>query len=176
MDGHEVMTMEEAAAVGELFITATGNRDIIRREHFESMQDGAQLANAGHFDVEIALEDLEAMTEETTTPRRGVTTHHLDDGRRLHLLTNGRLVNLTGPYSEGHPAEIIDMTDALMFLAGFDFLVRDPEVEPGAHPLPDRLDREIAEMKLDSLDIAIDDMTDEQVAYARDWRQTGSSY
>jgi adenosylhomocysteinase len=89
-------------------LTATGSRDVIRGDHFERMTSGAKLANAGYFDVEIVVDDLESMADRTTTPKSGVTRYHLPDGRHLDLLAEGRLVNLTGPYSQGHPAEVID--------------------------------------------------------------------
>ena len=176
MDGHRVMTMAEAAEVGDLFVTTTGTRDVIRREHLERMADGVQLANAGHFDVEIAIDDLAAMAEDTSEPKEGVTRYHLPDGRRLNLLADGRLVNLTGPYSQGHPAEVIDTTHAMMFVTAHDLLTRDHDLPPGLHALPDRLDRAVAERKLATLDTDIDEWTDEQRAYAEEWRHEDSAF
>ena len=176
MDGHRVMSMDEAAEVGELFVTTTGNRDIVRAEHFQKMRDGAQLANAGHFDVEIALDDLDDVAVDVTEPKEGVTRYHLEDGRRLNLLAEGRLVNLTGPYSQGHPAEVIDTTHAMMFMAAYDMLTENADLEPGVYAIPDRVDRSVAQRKLDTLGVGIDEVTDSQREYASDWRHEGSSF
>lgn len=177
MDGHRVMSMTEAAEVGDLFITATGNREVIREEHFEAMQDGATLANSGHFDVEIALDELEAMAVDVTTPKEGVTQYHMHDGRRLNLLADGRLVNLTGPYSQGHPAEVIDTTHAMMFIAAHDMLAGDGDgLTPGLYNIPDRLDRAVAERKLETLGVNIDEMTESQQAYGKEWEHPDSSF
>ncbi|MFB6154486.1 MAG: adenosylhomocysteinase [Haloferacaceae archaeon] len=175
-DGHRVMSMDEAAPVGDVFITTTGNRDVVRGEHMEQMADGVQLANAGHFDVEIKLDDLEDLAEEVTEPKEGVTRYHLPDGRRLNLLANGRLVNLTGPYSQGHPAEVIDTTHAMMFTAAHDMLTAEERLAPGLYAIPDRLDRAVAERKLDTLGVSIDEMTERQEEYATDWKHEGSSF
>mgnify|MGYP006279936553 FL=1 len=176
MDGHRVMSMGEAAEIGDIFITSTGTRDVIRREHFEAMSDGAQLANAGHFDVEIDLDGLEEYAEEISEPKAGITRYTTPDGRHLNLLANGRLVNLTGPASEGHPSEIIDTTHAMMFVTAYDLLTRDHGLGPGLYAIPDRLDRDVAERKLDTLGIDIDAVTEEQEAYAEDWRHEDSAF
>jgi len=176
MDGHRVMDMDEAAAAGELFISATGNRDVMRPEHFEQMPDGATLANAGHFDVEIDLEGLDALAERVTTPKEGVTRYHMPDGRELNLLAGGRLVNLTGPYSQGHPAEVMDTTFAMMFIAAYDLLVDPPELEPGLYSIPDRLDRAVAERKLDTLGLSTESLTDGQRAYYEEWEHPDSAF
>ena len=176
MDGHRVLSMAEAAEIGDIFITTTGTRDVIRREHLEAMQDGAQLANAGHFDVEISLDDLADYAESVTHPTEGVTRYVTPDGRHLNLLADGRLVNLTGPFSQGHPAEIIDTTHAMMFVTAYDLLTRDHGLAPGLYSIPDRLDRDVAERKLDTLGIDIDEVTRSQEEYARDWRHEGSSF
>jgi adenosylhomocysteinase len=176
MDGHRVMSMTEAAAVGDLFITTTGNRDVIRKEHFEAMADGVQLANAGHFDVEIDVDALEDLASDTSTPKEGVTRYHMPDGRDLNLLAEGRLVNLTGPYSQGHPAEVIDTTHSMMFVAAYDLIVETRDLTPGAYAIPDRLDRKVAERKLETLDVTIDEMIESQREYATDWRHEGSSF
>lgn len=176
MDGHRVMSMDEAVEEGDLFITTTGNRDVLRREHFEGMADGAILANSGHFDVEILVDDLEALAESTSEPKEGVTRYHLPDGRRLNLLSDGRLVNLTGPYSQGHPAEVMDTTFAMMFMAAYDMLVEDRDLTPGVYAIPDRLDREVAEQKLATLDIEIDALTERQEEYYEDWEHADSSF
>jgi adenosylhomocysteinase len=176
MDGHRVMDMDEAAQEGELFISSTGNREVIRAEHFEQMQDGATISNAGHFDVEIDLDALDDLAEETTTPKEGVTRYHMPDGRQLNLLAEGRLVNLTGPYSQGHPAEVMDTTFAMMFMAAYDMLVDGPDLEPGLYNIPDRLDRAVAERKLETLGVSLETLTDSQEAYYDEWEQPDSSF
>ena len=176
MDGHRVLSMAEAAPIGELFITTTGTREVLRAEHVDRMQDGAQLANAGHFDVEIDLAGIEAMATGTSVPTPGVRSYHLPDGRSVHLLAEGRLVNLTGPYSRGHPAEVIDTTHAMMFAAGREVATRHDRLSPGVYAIPDRVDRQIAERKLQTLGIQIDRPTRAQEAYREDWEHAGSSF
>jgi adenosylhomocysteinase len=176
VDGHRVASMADAAPEGDVFITATGNRDVLRREHFETMRDGVILANSGHFDVEIVVSDLDDLAAETTHPREGVTRYHLPDGRRLNLLADGRLVNLTGPYSQGHPAEVMDTTFAAMFVAGLDLAERGGDLASSVYAVPDRLDRRVAERKLETLGVAIDEMTDRQREYADDWEHADSSF
>ncbi|MFB6227644.1 MAG: adenosylhomocysteinase [Halobacteriales archaeon] len=169
MHGHRVMDMTEAAGEGDLFISATGNREVMRAEHFERMADGATLANAGHFDVEIDLDALEELATDITTPKEGVTRYHMSDGRRLNLLADGRLVNLTGPYSQGHPAEVMDTTFAMMFMAAYDMLANEAGLEPGLYGVPDRLDRAVAERKLDTLGLSTESLTESQQAYYEEW-------
>jgi len=176
MDGHRVMDMTEAAAEGDVFISATGNREVMRAEHFERMADGAVLANSGHFDVEIDLDALEEMAAEITHPKEGVTRYHMPDGRRLNLLAEGRLVNLTGPYSQGHPAEVMDTTFAMMFVAAYDMLVDGPDMEPGLYGIPDRLDRDVAARKLETLGLSTEDLTESQQAYHEEWEHPDSSF
>jgi len=176
MDGHRVMSMGEAAEIGDIFVTSAGTRDVIRREHFEEMNDGAQLANAGHFDVEIDLDGLEEYAESVSEPKEGITRFTTPDGRHLNLLADGRLVNLTGPASEGHPAEIIDTTHAMMFVTAYDLLTRAHDLGPGLYAIPDRLDRDVAERKLETLGIDIDEVTSAQEEYADSWRHEDSSF
>lgn len=178
MDGHRIANMAEAAAEADYVITSTGNRDVVREEHVERMDDGTILANAGHFDVEISLPDLESMAERTTSPREGITRYHLSDGRRIDLLAKGRLVNLTGPHSNGHPAEVMDTTFAMMFEAARDMLAGGAaeSLEPGLYAMPDRLDRAVAERKLDTLGVSIDDLTDRQREYYEDWEHPDSVF
>jgi adenosylhomocysteinase len=184
MDGHRVMDMAEATREGDLFVAATGSRDVIRKEHFEAMADGATLCNSGHFDVEIAVDELADLAERTSRPKEGVTRYHLPDGRRLNLLAEGRLVNLTGPYSQGHPAEVMDTTFAMMFVAGLEFADADvdsdsdgdPGLAPGVYAIPDRLDRAVAERKLGTLGIEVDSLTDRQREYLDDWEHEGSGF
>jgi adenosylhomocysteinase len=176
MDGHRVMDMTEAAGTGEVFISATGNREVMRAEHFERMADGALLANSGHFDVEIDVDALEGMAEAVTTPKEGVARYHMPDGRRLNLLADGRLVNLTGPYSQGHPAEVMDTTFAMMFTAAHDMLVDGPDPEPGLYAIPDRLDRDVAHRKLATLGVSLAELTERQRAYHEEWERPDSSF
>jgi len=176
MDGHRVMDMDEAASEGDLFISATGNRDVMRAEHFERMADGATLANSGHFDVEIAIDELEDLAVEVTTPKEGVTRYHMADGRRLNLLADGRLVNLTGPYSQGHPAEVMDTTFAMMFMAAYDMLVDGTDLDPGLYSIPDRLDRAVANRKLETLGLPTESLTESQQAYYEEWEHPDSSF
>jgi adenosylhomocysteinase len=164
MDGYEVMPALEAAAQGDLFITATGNRDALRAEHFERMRDGAILCNAGHFDVEI---DLSALPGERREVRPKVEEIRIDDGRRLYLLAQGRVVNLAA--AEGHPAAVMDVIFACQALAA-EVLVRDRDkLPPGVQPLPETIDREVARLKLDSMGIELDELTDAQREYLSSW-------
>ena len=176
MDGHRVMDMTEAAEAGDVFISATGNREVMRAEHFERMPDGAVLANSGHFDVEIDTEALEGLAEDVTHPKEGVTRYHMPDSRRLNLLAEGRLANLTGPYSQGHPAEVMDTTFAMMFVAAYDVLVDDPGLEPGLYGIPDRLDRAVADRKLATLGLSTEDLTESQREYYEEWEHPDSSF
>ena len=176
MDGHRVMDMDEAAEAGNLFISATGNREVMRAEHFERMPDGATLANSGHFDVEIDIGALEALADDVSTPRDGVTRYHMSDGRKLNLLADGRLVNLTGPYSHGHPAEVMDGTFAMMFVAAYDMLADGTELEPGLYNIPDRLDRAVANRKLETLGLSTESLTESQQAYYEEWQHPDSHF
>ena len=165
MDGYEVMPSLEAAAEGDLFVTATGNRDALRAEHFERMRDGAILCNAGHFDVEI---DITALGSERREVRPQVEEVKTGDGRRLYLLAQGRVVNLAA--AEGHPAAVMDVIFACQALAA-EALVRDRDsFTAGVQPLPEAIDREVARLKLDSMGIELDELTPEQLAYLSSWR------
>jgi adenosylhomocysteinase len=165
MDGYEVMPALDAAAQGDLFITATGNRDALRGEHFERMRDGAILCNAGHFDVEI---DKTALEGERREVRPQVEEIRTPDGRRLYLLAQGRVVNLAA--AEGHPAAVMDVIFACQALAA-EALVRDQGKLPaGVQPLPEQIDREVARLKLDAMGIELDELTPEQQAYLSTWR------
>jgi adenosylhomocysteinase len=169
MDGYEVMPALEAAAAGDVFITVTGNRDVIRREHFEAMRDGAIVANAGHFDVEVSKPDLAALTAESREVRPLVAQHVLRDGRRIHLLADGRVVNLAA--GEGHPGAVMDVDFANQALC-VEHLVRNGErLEPRVHGVPDAIDREVARLKLESLGVELDALTDDQRRYLHSWEQ-----
>jgi adenosylhomocysteinase len=165
MDGFEVMPALAAAEQGDLFITATGNRDALRGEHFERIPDGAIVCNAGHFDVEI---DKTALPGARREVRPNVEEIDMGDGRRLYLLAQGRVVNLAA--AEGHPAAVMDVIFACQALAA-EALVRERgKLAPGVQPLPESIDHEVARLKLDSMGIAIDALTEEQKAYLSTWR------
>ena len=166
MDGFEVMPAIEAAARGDVFVTVTGGRDVLRREHFELMKDGVVLANAGHFDVEIDLDGLRALADEVRDVRLRVEQYVVGD-RRLNLLAGGRVVNLAA--AEGHPAAVMDISFALQALAAEE-LARREALTPGVHPVPEGIDREVATLKLASLGVRIDELSPEQERYLRGWR------
>src|SRR5262245_25539119 len=165
MDGFEVLPALEAAERGDVFVTVTGGRDVLRREHFARMKDGAVLANAGHFDVEIDVAALRAEADEVREMRPRVEQFRLGE-RRLNLLAGGRVVNLAA--AEGHPAAVMDISFAVQALAA-EALARTP-LEPGVHPVPEQIDREVAALKLASLGVRIDELSPEQERYLRGWR------
>ncbi|WP_256685324.1 adenosylhomocysteinase [Halococcus qingdaonensis] len=167
MEGYEVLPMAEAAAEGDVFITTTGNRDVLTEEHFERMKDGALLANAGHFDIEIDLEALSELAESTREARPGVREYELADGTRLNVLAEGRLVNLAAPIALGHPVEVMDQSFGVQAVCVRAFT--EGEYEPGVHEVPDALDREVAEIKLDAEGLAIDELTETQTEYMGSW-------
>ncbi len=169
MDGFAVMPMAEAARVGEVFVTVTGNRDVIREEHFEVMRDGAVLANAGHFDVEIDLDALHRMSVARRRVREHVEEFTLPDGRRIYLLAEGRLVNLAA--AEGHPAAVMDMSFANQALC-VAWLVREgARLPPQVYGVPEAIDREVAALKLKALDVRIDELTPAQRRYLESWEE-----
>lgn len=169
MEGYEVMPMTEAAAEGDIFVTTTGNRDVITREDFEQMDDGVVLANAGHFDVEINLDQLGAMAVDQYEVRDGVEAYELEDGRRINILAEGRLVNLASPIALGHPVEVMDQSFGIQAVCVRELVERGDEYEPGVHDVPDRLDREIAEIKLDAEGVEFDALTETQQEYLDSW-------
>ena len=167
MEGYEVLQALDAAEFGDLFITVTGNRAVLRREHFERMKDGAVIANAGHFDVEV---DIGALREAASGPPEDVLPlvqrYELDE-RKLYLLAGGRVVNLAA--AQGHPAEVMDISFALQALA-IEWLATEADgLEPTVIPVPAEIDREVARLKLESLGVAIDELTGEQRAYLSSW-------
>jgi adenosylhomocysteinase len=167
MDGFLVMPLAEAAGVGDVFITATGDVNVIRREHFEAMKDGAVLANAGHFNVEIDLPALSALARREREVRPSVRELEMADGRRLHLLAEGRLLNLSS--AEGHPASVMDMSFANQAL-GVEFIAREGSaLENRVYAVPRHIDEEIAALKLATLGIGIDALTAEQERYLASW-------
>ena len=170
MEGYDVMSMAEAAAEGDVFVTTTGNRDVIVREHFERMDDGVVLANAGHFDVEVDLDALSDLAVDTYEAREGMRAYELPDGRRLHVLAEGRLVNLATPISLGHPIEVMDQSFGVQAVCVRELVERGNEYAAGVHGVPDDLDREVAETKLDAEGVAIDDLTETQREYMNSWQ------
>jgi len=170
MEGYEVLPMIEAAEKGDVFITTTGNRDVITREHFEVMDDGVLLANAGHFDVEVNLDDLDDLAVNRFEARDGVEGFELPDGRVLNVLAEGRLVNLAAPISLGHPVEVMDQSFGVQAVCVRELATNGDAYEAGVHDVPDDLDREVAEVKLDAEGITIDDLTDEQQEYLDSWQ------
>jgi adenosylhomocysteinase len=170
MDGFDVLPALEAAERGDVFVTVTGGRDVLRREHFERMKDGAVLANAGHFDVEIDLEGLRAGAE-SVREVRPLVEQYVVNGRRLNLLASGRVVNLAA--AEGHPAAVMDISFALQALATEQLTLRAGDLAPGVHPVSDDVDREVAALKLASLGVQIDTLSPDQERYLRGWRPDG---
>lgn len=167
MDGFQVMPLLEAARIGDLFITLTGDIHVLRREHFEVMKSGAILANSGHFNVEIDIPALESMAVRRRTLRPHVEEFQLADGRRLFLLGEGRLVNLAS--AEGHPASVMDMSFANQALS-VEYLVRHAsQLERRVYPVPREIDETIARLKLNALGVQIDTLTPEQERYLRSW-------
>ena len=169
MEGYDVMPMAEAAAEGDVFITTTGNRDVIVGDHFDAMGDGVLLANAGHFDVEIDLDALSEKAVDTYEARDGVQAYEMDDGRRLNVLAEGRLVNLATPVALGHPVEVMDQSFGVQAVCVRELAANPDAYDAGVHDVPDRLDREVAEVKLDAEGIAIDGLSGEQREYMDSW-------
>jgi adenosylhomocysteinase len=162
--------MAEAAEKGDVFVTTTGNRDVIVAEHFERMADGAVLANAGHFNVEIDLDALDELAVARREVRDGVEEFEMADGRRLNVLADGRLVNLASPVAMGHPVEVMDQSFGIQAVAVRELVENGGEYGPGVHDVPDDLDREVAEIKLAAEGIEIDDLSDEQREYMDSWQ------
>ena len=167
MDGFRVMPMREAAKVGDVFVTVTGDKDVIRKEHFELMKDGAILANAGHFNVEISIPDLESISKSKRTIRKNVEEYTLKDGRKLYLLAQGRIVNLVA--AEGHPSSVMDQSFSIHALCCEHFLKIHDKLEPKVYNVPEEIDRRVAELKLQSMGVEIEKLTEEQKAYLESW-------
>jgi adenosylhomocysteinase len=169
MDGFRVMPMSEAAAIGSVFVTVTGNKNVLTAEHFERMKDGAVICNTGHFNVEIDLGALERMATARRTVRPFVEEFRMSDGRRLYLLADGRLVNLSA--AEGHPAAVMDMSFSNQALA-VEYLLRNAgKLERRVYAVPEAIDREIARLKLDAMGVQIDGLTPEQERYLASWQE-----
>jgi adenosylhomocysteinase len=172
MDGFRVMPMAEAAGIGDIFVTVTGNRHVIDGAHFERMKDGALVCNSGHFDLELNLVALRDMSETAVHVRPFVEEYKVKaNGRRIMVLGEGRLINLAA--AEGHPASVMDMSFANQALS-VEYLVKNKgKLEPGVHLLPKEVDTEIASLKLRALGISIDTLTAEQIEYISSW-ETGT--
>jgi len=169
MDGFRVMPMLEAARIGDILVTATGDINVIDRHDFEVLKDGAILANSGHFNVEVNIPALAEMAVEVRQPRPGVDQYIMDDGRKLSVLGEGRLVNLA--MAEGHPASVMDMSFANQAL-GIEYLVKEGgTLEKRVYPVPEEIDREIARLKLSAMHLEIDALTPEQEKYLTSWEE-----
>ena len=169
MDGFQVMTVGQAAGWGDLFVTATGNVNVFRREHFEAMKDGAVMANSGHFDAELDLAALRQMAEGHVREVRENVQEFDIGGKRVHLIAEGRLVNLGA--AEGHPAAVMDMSFANQALAAEYAAQHHAELDPQVYVVPEAIDAEVARLKLAAMGITLDAMTAEQAAYVSSWRQ-----
>ncbi|WP_334071909.1 MULTISPECIES: adenosylhomocysteinase [Paenibacillus] len=169
MDGFHVMPMLEAAKIGDFFVTVTGNRDVIRGEHYDVMKDGAILSNAGHFDVEVNKPELAERSSSIRTVRRNIEEYQLKDGRKVYVLAEGRLVNLAA--GDGHPAEIMDMTFALQALSLKYVNEQYEQIGKTVINVPYELDEQVARFKLESLGLGIDTLSEEQRAYLDSWQE-----
>ncbi|MGA2767705.1 MAG: adenosylhomocysteinase [Candidatus Bathyarchaeia archaeon] len=171
MNGLRVMPMAEAAVVGDVFVTATGDTSVIRKEHMLRMKDGVLLANSGHFNVEVNPKYLEELATSKRNIRPNLDEYTLKDGRRLYLLAEGRLVNLAA--AEGHPSEVMDMSFANQALC-VEHLAKAGRMEPKVYPVPKEIDEKVARLKLDAMGIRIDELTEEQKTYLTTW-ESGTS-
>jgi adenosylhomocysteinase len=169
MDGYRVMAMEDAAKLGDVFCTVTGNKSVLRKEHYDVMKDGAIISNSGHFNVEIDIPALEAMSSSKRTTRNFVEEYSLKDGRKINLLGEGRLINLAS--AEGHPASVMDMSFADQALS-VEYLVKNhASLKKEVFKVPDELDKRVAKLKLESMGIKIDRLTPEQEEYLAGWSE-----
>ncbi|MDI6780699.1 MAG: adenosylhomocysteinase [bacterium] len=167
MDGFEIMPISEAARIGHIFVTVTGNKHVIDAEHFKVMLDGAVVANSGHFNVELNIDALEAMAVSKRQVRDFTDEYTLTDGKKIYLLGEGRLINLAA--AEGHPACVMDMSFANQALAAEYMSKENSSLKKAVYPVPEHMDREIARLKLASMDIKIDTLTQEQTEYLASW-------
>jgi adenosylhomocysteinase len=169
MDGYRVMPMDEAAKIGDIFVTVTGDINVVDRQHFELMKDGAIVANSGHFNVEINIPSLDKMATDKRLVRPYVEQYFLPDGRRINILGEGRLINLAS--AEGHPASVMDMSFANQALA-VEYMVKNAgKLEKKVYSVPEEIDKEIARLKLDAMGVKIDVLTPEQSAYLDSWEE-----
>jgi adenosylhomocysteinase len=169
MEGYQVMPLLEAAKVGDIFITVTGDKNIIDKAHFQVMKDGAIMANSGHFNAEINIPALESLTKKKRTVRTFVEEYALKDGRCLFLLGEGRLINLAA--AEGHPASVMDMSFANQALCAEYMVKNKGKLEIKVHPVPEEIDKEVARLKLKAMGVAIDTLTAEQRKYLTSWEE-----
>jgi len=169
MDGYRVMPMKDAAKIGDFFCTVTGNVNVIRREHFESMKDGAIVANSGHFNVELDLETLGKIAKDRSTIREFVEQYTLKNGNRIIILGEGRLVNLAA--AEGHPSSVMDMSFANQALCSEWMVKNHRTLEKRVYSVPEKIDKEIARLKLKAMGVKVDVLTDEQERYLNSWNQ-----
>jgi adenosylhomocysteinase len=166
MNGFRIMPISEAAKIGDIFVTATGDISVIRKEHMQKMKDGAILANSGHFNVEINIKELEELAVSKRTIRPNLEEYTLKDGRKLYLLAEGRLVNLAS--AEGHPSEVMDMSFANQALC-VEYLAKNEKMPPKVYPVPREVDESVARLKLNAMKIKIDELTEEQKKYLATW-------
>ncbi|MFA5571782.1 MAG: adenosylhomocysteinase [Candidatus Bathyarchaeia archaeon] len=166
MNGLRVMPMSEAAPIGDIFVTATGNLNVLRKEHMQKMKDGAIMCNSGHFNVELSIPDLESMSKSKRMIRPNMVQYTTQDDRHLYLLAEGRLVNLAA--AEGHPSEVMDMSFANQALCA-EYVAKTPKLQPKVYVVPKEIDEKIAELKLQSMGIQIDELTEEQKKYLSTW-------
>jgi len=168
MDGFTVMPIRQAARIGDFFCTVTGNINVIRKEHFKTMKNGAIVSNSGHFNVELDLDGLDSITTSKRMIRDFVEEHTLNNGKRICVLGEGRLINLAA--AEGHPADVMDMSFANQSLSAEYMLKNAKSLEKKVYAVPEDIDREIARLKLEAMNINIDELTDEQKEYLASWQ------
>jgi len=169
MDGFRVMSMSEAAKIGDVFVTVTGNKSVLRQEHFESMKNGAIVANSGHFNVEIDIPALERISSSHRPTREFVEEYNLSDGRKIYLLGEGRLINLAA--AEGHPASVMDMSFANQALSAEYLVANHANLEKRVYAVPLDLDQRVAKLKLETMGVNIDRLTREQEEYLAGWSE-----
>ena len=169
MDGFDVMTMDEAARIGNVFVTVTGNKGVLQKRHFESLKNGAIVCNSGHFNVELDIPALEAITSERRVVREFVEEFATKDGRKIYLLAEGRLVNLSA--AEGHPAMVMDMSFANQALSVEYLLSNAKSLEKQVYPVPEKIDKEIARLKLETMGVKIDILSSDQQVYLASWSE-----
>jgi adenosylhomocysteinase len=169
MDGYRVMPMEDAAKIGDIFITVTGNYHVIDKHHFQLMKDGAIVCNSGHFNDELNLDCLPEISKGKTEPRQFVEQYELHDGRKICILADGRLINLAA--AEGHPAAVMDMSFANQAMSAAYLAQNHKDLEKRVYDVPEHIDEEVAQLKLASMNIDIDTLTPEQVKYMASWSE-----
>lgn len=172
MAGFDVLPMAQVVEHADLIVTATGNRDILRHEHFERMRDGVVLANAGHFKVEINVTALAEMAQAQREVRPGIVEYRLADGRNINVVAGAELVNLAAPTAMGHPVEVMDQTFAMQFMAAVHLLDHRARLSADVYPVPDAVDRQVADLKLRTLGIEIDSLSEDQARYLDVWRRS----